>query len=325
MSRAEQASDRAAQWIIAQEDGDWDANDQASFEAWLAEADGNKAAYWRLKYSWKEADRIGALGGKQRGPANDRGYRWGRPGWLPAAIAASIVVLIGIAYTAWQPIFRPNPSSVAAAYATPIGGRKMVDFSDGSHVQLNTATSVRATVTARKREVWVDKGEAFFEVAHLNGLPFVVHAGDRQVTVLGTKFSVRREGDAVTVAVLEGRVRVDQVADNHTVRSAVIVGGDIALARGPATLVTTRSEESVESTLAWRSGMLDFDQTSLSDAAAEFNRYNVRKMVITDPEAAAIRIGGTFPASDPDAFVRLLRNAYGLKVEETASTVKISG
>jgi transmembrane sensor len=36
-----------------------------------------------------------------------------------------------------------------------------------------------------------------------------VHAGKRTITVLGTKFSVRREKDRVTVNVVEGRVRVD--------------------------------------------------------------------------------------------------------------------
>jgi transmembrane sensor len=47
--------------------------------------------------------------------------------------------------------------------------------------------------------------------------------------------------------------------------------------------------------------------------------------VITDPAVAAIRISGTFKASNVEAFVRLLKQAYGLKVESTADgTLKIS-
>lgn len=88
--------------------------------------------------------------------------------------------------------------------------------------------------------------------------------------------------------------------------------------------MTARSAETVENALAWRVGMLRYDETALSEIAADFNRYNSRQMIVTDPEAASIRIGGMFPSSNPAAFARLLRDAYGLKVEETADTIKIS-
>jgi transmembrane sensor len=114
------------------------------------------------------------------------------------------------------------------------------------------------------------------------------------------------------------------MADGTALRSSTISGGDIALARGDSTLVTSRSEERVENALAWRTGMLNFENATLREVADEFNRYNSRKIVIADPEAGAFRIGGMFPSSDPDAFVRLLRDAYGLKVEESGQALKIS-
>lgn len=324
MSRASLANERAAQWIIHQEDGEWSEADQAEFEVWLDETEGNKAAYWRLKHTWREADRIGALG---RGGADNadvisdhRIRRW----WLAPTIAASIAATVGIGVVTLRPFSEPTPTIAAGEYATAVGRQKTVGFPDGSRVQLNTASLVRASVTPKRREVWLDKGEAFFDVARDEGRPFVVHAGNRQITVLGTKFAVRRDGDKVTVTVLEGRVRVDELAGNRAVRSAIIGRGDIALARGQATLVTTRSEGRVEDALAWRGGMLRFDQTSLSEIAAEFNRYNTKQLIVNDAEARGIRIGGMFPASDPEAFVRLLRDAYGLNVEETPTTIKIS-
>ena len=69
MSRAREAEDRAAQWILAQEDEGWTESDQAGLDSWLAQSDGHKAAYWRLKHSWREADRIAALGGGRSEPA----------------------------------------------------------------------------------------------------------------------------------------------------------------------------------------------------------------------------------------------------------------
>jgi len=192
------------------------------------------------------------------------------------------------------------------------------------HVELNTASVVRTALGGQRREVWLDRGEAYFEVAHDPEHPFVVHAGSRDVTVLGTKFSVRHDGDKVIVAVREGRVRVDDVSEARAVRSTTITGGDTAVAQGAATLVTAKSEERVESALAWRDGMLNFDQERLVDVAAEFNRYNARRLTVADAAAAQTRISGSFPTSRPESFVRLLRDAYGLKIEESDSAIKIS-
>ena len=126
----------------------------------------------------------------------------------------------------------------------------------------------------------------------------------------------------MTVSVVEGSVRV---ADSIDVSPATVIsGGDMAIARGPATLFTAKSEERVDNALSWRQGVLSFDQSPLSDVAAEFNRYNRKPIIVQDGGAAAIRIGGVFPASDPEAFVRLLRDAYGLRVENREDAVIIS-
>jgi len=324
MSQARKARDRAAQWIIAQEQPEWTDADGTALDAWLAESDMNKAAYWRLEHSWREADRIGALGRGAVIPAEKGEHRRGL-GWLaPAAIAASLTAVIGLGTSQLSRIAGPSETVVAERFATAIGGHRKLGLPDGSRVELNTASVVRAAISDNHREVWLDRGEAYFEVAHDKTRPFVVHAGSRRVTVLGTKFSIQRAGDKLIVSVLDGRVRVDDTDDIRAVRSMIITGGDIAVARGPAEPATVKSGEPVEDSLAWRRGMLSFDQERLGEVAAEFNRYNARQMIVSDPEAADIRIGGMFPASKPGVFVRLLRDAYGLKIEETPDTIHIS-
>ena len=144
------------------------------------------------------------------------------------------------------------------------------------------------------------------------------------VTVVGTKFSVRRDGDRVTVAVIEGRVEIDDAAQPDKVPTAVISAGDVAISQGSSTLLSAKSEERVAAALGWREGILNFDHTSLTDAAAEFNRYNSKQIVIADAEAGEIRIGGTFQASNVEAFVRLLHDAYRIRVTATSNQVKLS-
>lgn len=319
MSAAEIEQD-AAQWLVRREGGSWSDKDQAALDAWLQQSMAHKAAFWRLEHGWREADRIRSLGltKPNAGVHLFRSARWA----LPLAASLVGVFALGMAELAPQ-----HPIAMAAdqRFATPVGGRRIVPLVDGSKVELNTATVLRTAVTERHREVWLDHGEAYFQIAHRDGRPFVVHAGSRTITVLGTKFSVRRDGEKVTVSVIEGRVEVEDAERPEAVPAAILTAGDVAIARGPSTLLAAKSEELVKSTLAWRGGMLNFDRTSLNDAVAEFNRYNVKQIEIADQETGGIRIGGTFQASNVDAFVRLLHDAYGLRVDNDGDTIKISG
>lgn len=321
MSAARDIEDRAARWLIRREDVDWSALDQADLDAWLDESMAHKAAYWRLEHGWREADRIGSLGLVAENES--RQTSWLTGWWKPTALAASLAAVIAVGTIQLEPSAQ-RPEIAEVRFDTPVGGRKTIPLSDGSRVELNTATLVRTAVNEDRREVWLERGEAYFQIAKAEGRPFIVHAGTRTVTVLGTKFSVRRDGDNVTVAVAEGRVRIEDSARQQAKRSATISAGDVAITRGSSTMLTARSTERVESALAWRDGMLSFDQSTLAEAAAEFNRYNRRPIVIDDPEVAAIRIGGTFQASNVEAFARLLRDAYGLRVETSEGAVTIS-
>jgi transmembrane sensor len=316
MSNAPQTEETAARWLLRQEENGWSEADQAELDAWLAAAPENKVAYWRLEHGWRKVDRIAAL----RGPALPARPEW-RPVaiWRPAAVAAGVAACLMAGALIWTGAGLLGHKT----YQTEIGARETVPLADGTKVELNTQTSLRAAVTAKSREVWLDRGEAYFEVAHDPSRPFVVHAGAKTVTVLGTKFSVRRNGDQVEVAVVEGRVRVTDSASAAATPPPVLTRGDTAIAEGHSMIVAAKSVERVTSELSWRQGLLTFDQSTLADAASEFNRYNRKKLVIAE-EVAQMRIGGSFEAENVDAFARLLQRAYGLKVDDNDETVKIS-
>lgn len=313
----ERIEQQAAQWLQRREQPGWSDGDQAALDAWLDEATEHKLAYWRLEHGWAKVGRLAAL--REVPPPNHTSRRRLRL-WKPAAIAASLAAAVAVGLLSLDIL----PDRGREHYETSVGGRQTLPLRDGSRVELSTDTRMRAAVTDDVREVWLDRGEAYFEVRHDAQRPFVVWAGERKVTVLGTKFSVRRDGDEVRVAVAEGRVRVEPTKVDAPMRPEVLGRGDIAVAKGVSTLVAAASVAQVENALSWRRGMLSFDQATLAEAAAEFNRYNATKLVLGDPGVAQIRIGGTFEAENADAFARLLGSAYGLRVEHHDGEIEIS-
>ena len=315
MSEARRLEALAAQWLVRREEPDWSQRQQDELNAWLDESMAHKAAFWRLEHGWREADRIAAVAP----PPSRRTSSW--MSYLPrlTALAASLLIAAGLGFI----MLPARPQPVLAA-KTDIGQRRLLELGDGSRIEMNTRSAIRAQVGRDEREVWIDKGEVYFEVFHDSGHPFVVHAGDRRVTVLGTKFSVRRDRDRVIVSVAEGKVRVDDESADAPARQSVITAGDIANARGASMPITQKSGDKVSDQLAWRNGILRFDQQPLGEVIAEFNRYNLSQIAVSDPAVAQMRMGGVFQPGNVDAFLRLLEDAYGLHVSRSGETIKIS-
>lgn len=312
---ADDIEDRAARFLLSREEPGWGEADAAALDEWLEEDPAHKVAFWRLEHGWAMTGRLASLRPAQ---APSRSIL-ASPAWRPTAIAATLAAVAIASVLAF------GLTGVRTIdYRTEIGGHESVPLKDGSRIELNTDTRLRTAIDGYGRHVWLDKGEAYFEVAHDASRPFVVDAGARKVTVLGTRFSVRRDGDRVTVAVVEGRVRIDPTGTSAGTGAKVVGAGDLVVAQGPSILVAPRSAQKVASELSWRRGMLTFDQATLAEAAAEFNRYNTKMLVIADPAAAKMRVGGAFEADNVQAFARLLHSAYGLQVQETDDEVKIS-
>jgi len=303
---------QAAQWL-AREDRGLTAEESDALELWLGASSLNKVAYLRLKASWQRADRLAAL--KRPGlQVSERA-----PMAVSALVAAGLVLMLaGSAWHFW-PAFRTTVDT--RPYATAIGQKQEVRLSDGTRLELNTNTRVRASVTATGRIVTLDEGEAYFDVVHDAARPFVVYAGNRRITDLGTKFSVYRSGDDVRVTVREGRVRVEILGQAS--QPVVTDGGHEVVTKGGETLVLTKPDADIADDLSWRGGMLVFKEQTLAEAADQFNRYNTRQILV-EGNARRIRIGGSFKADNVDVFVLLLHRGFGLSVNEQGDRIVVS-
>ena len=221
------------------------------------------------------------------------------------SLAATAVLAVGVgAYVTLL--------SRGERHSTAVGRIETVALPDGSKVTLNTDSEIRVRLTDAERDIDLKQGEAFFEVAKDARRPFVVTAGGKRVIAVGTQFSVRRELSDVEIVVTEGQVRVEEGAARAggSVAQEVLTPGNIAHAGTAGVLVQRESVAQAEVRLSWRSGILMFRDQSLRSAVEEFNRYNARKIVIADPDVAALKIEGNFRATNVDAFVRLLESGF---------------
>lgn len=306
---------RAAEWLARKDRPDWSPVQEREFKDWLAESTAHRVAYLRLDSTWERAGRLAVLRGSTNENDEPAAHLINWPFWAKAAASLAVLALAGSAY-----VYLQTKSPAEHRYATEIGARKTLALSDGSKVELNTDTAIRVAMTGNRRTVWLDRGEAYFQVVHDPAHPFVVHAGGRTVTDLGTKFSVRHDSDRFEVVVEDGSVRVA----GATTRPLTETRGDVLMARGKSVLVKHETDDQLANDLSWRLGVLVFDQTALSDAAEEFNRYNQQKLVLADAAAAKIRIGGSFEAGNVEAFVRLLETGFGVRVTRKGADIIIS-
>jgi transmembrane sensor len=352
----EAAESAAAAWIARRDTAEWDA---AAFDAWLKESVSHRVAYYRLHAAWLEAGRLRALSRGSPSAATPTNESTTDPagniGLAPEpayqsprtrfALAASIAAILIAAVAVWK-VEQPAPGR----FATVVGGLEAVPLADGSRVTLNTDSELQVAFEPQERVVNLDRGEAYFEVAKDPSRPFIVNVGKKRVIAVGTQFSVRRDGDEVSVVVTEGTVRLEPRERRHGLQGdrgptlsasksssgpslsspggsadsvlsdspgssevVFVPAGSVARAQADAVLVENVPPGEIEQHLSWRSGQLIFRDTRLRDAAAEFNRYNERKIVIEDPRIANLQLGGVFRSTNIDPFIELLDQGFPVR------------
>lgn len=225
-------------------------------------------------------------------------------------LAASVTVLAIISLGGiggWYAVEQRNTQT----YSTHVGEFQQVILEDGSSIALNTDTEVRVRYSSRYRHVDLTRGEALFHVAKNKEKPFDVEAGSTTVRAVGTAFSVRLHEtgvhEHVDVVVSEGRIAINPPS------TQTYAAGSVAIVRNGRVDATVVESEDITNRLAWTTGRLMFQGEKLSDVIQEINRYNLRKLQITDADIANLRIGGTFQATDPDGFARALTATFGIK------------
>lgn len=342
----------ASTWLARRDGSNWSAHDQGELDAWLQQSVAHRVAYLRLSAAWRQSDRLKALGaGVSSGNLPERAA-WGlspsielrdapldeesnappaartrpaqravsAPHQSPArrastllryGMAACAAFALGFLVLGW----RQYSAVDQASYRTAIGGLQDIPLPDGSVVTLSSDSRITVRLSRSERRIDLQQGEAFFKVAKNPSRPFVVSAGDHRAIAVGTRYDVRRDAGDLRVVVTQGLVRLesDNGPGGRRQPTTLLPAGSIALATDAGVVVSSGPVQHAEELISWRSGFISLHDTPLATAAAEFNRYNRRRIVIGDASIGAIRVGGNFRWSNADSFVRLLELGFPVR------------
>ena len=323
----------AAEWAARVDASPLDAEANAGLRYWLAADARRLGAYARARAILHHARRAKALGhdfdpdhfrgnafytetaGVQ--PLKDRGSKHPTRrrvlGWASGFVAAGAVGAVSLSW-----------ATAAQAYRTTKGEVRLVPLEDGSRITLNTESEVRVEFGRDIRAIELVSGEVLFDVASDAARPFVVTVGSSRIMATGTSFSVKHlEGQPVEVLVRQGSIRVVGPDRQQAISKSVTTNQKaIAAPGGVATRPIIPGE--LDRELAWLNGMLSFEDTPLSQAAASFSRYSDVEIVLADPAIGDRTITGLFAANNPRGFARSAALSLGLRAEQTSSSAVIA-
>lgn len=319
---------QAAEWAIRLDGEPLGAAEEQALDAWLAAEPRRRGALLRAEAALAYLDRGRALGeGTAEDPlsgqtdaaaeASETGAmpRFGRRAFLIGGSLSAVAASGALAVFLTQP--RP------LVIETALGEVRRVPLADGSVASVNTSTRLAVVLRDKSREIKLEDGEVWFQVAHDKTRPFIVEAGPVRVQAVGTAFSVRRREGGADVLVTEGVVET-WVVDHPERRTRIAAGSksfvpDRALGRE-----VVKAAGDIDRALAWRTGELALNGESLAFAAGELNRYNKRKLVIVGDALGREPMVGYFRADQPEDFARAAASLTGARVEIEGDEVRLS-
>ncbi len=189
---------------------------------------------------------------------------------------------------------------------------------DGSVVTLNNNSKLTFPKKFRGdiREVTIE-GEAFFDVQRNPEKPFVINAGNAQVKVLGTSFSVSAYPGAETVEVIVETGKVQVISKNTELLTQ---NREVFLTPGEKGTFFTENEI-LEKTvnknpnfLAWKTHDLIFNKVPLREVVENLEKAYHINITVTEPELNDLLYEGHFDQKPIDFVLDVIRLTFNLEL-----------
>lgn len=197
-----------------------------------------------------------------------------------ARIAAAVI--IGVAGYFMTSDYLYNKDVQMQTVTVPAGQRAQITLADGTHVWLNSKSTMKyaANFGRKERNVELD-GEAYFEVSKNKKIPFYVHTETNKVRVVGTSFNVcaYSGSNEFGTTLVEGIVDIYPANGNQVITR--LLKDEVFLnENGKCKKTVLPSYEY----LRWKEGLYCFDDAPFGDILDRLEKYYNVKITVANPE-----------------------------------------
>jgi transmembrane sensor len=221
--------------------------------------------------------------------------------------AAAVLLIPVLIFSALFYLFSKKPQPAIGTWAeinVPDGARVEFFLPDSSRGWLNSGSTLKyPAIFDHQRKVEL-KGEAFFEIKHLDNSDFIVSVADLDVKVLGTKFDISAypKEKFTDVILKDGKVTISGKAEvfNYTMAP----GEKINFNRDTKLFETKKVETDQYS--AWKDGYLILDNEPLGQVVGKLERWYNAEIVLQDEILKKYRFKATFLDEPLEEVLRLL-------------------
>jgi transmembrane sensor len=246
--------------------------------------------------------------------------------WVRMAAAAIVVIIAGAILLNKQRV-TPKTAGKLPTKTTPgTNGNtnRYLTLPDGSKVLLHGGSSLECppAFNGATREVTLT-GEAYFDVAHNAGKPFIIHSGNIKTTVLGTAFNIKAwpTEKEITVTVTRGKVKVEN--ENGVLG---IITPDQQISFNTLNKQSKQETVNAEEELSWKNQEYTMDNVTLDEAITELQiRYGTIIETAANEKTGNCRFTASFKQDESIEYVlNVICKIYGASWKNDNGKIVIS-
>lgn len=233
--------------------------------------------------------------------------------------AAAVLVAVLLSVAGYEMLTNKAESPKILEISSADQVVKSFELPDGTLVSLNSDTQLKYPKRFGKetREVTIE-GEAFFEVKPNKNKPFIIHAGNAQIKVLGTSFNVSAYPRArlVEVIVETGKVQVsNKLTVTEQTNELILDPGDkgTLVYSSNALLKTTNQDPNF---MAWKTNNLIFRATSLNEVIRNLEKVYKVNIRLADPKLNGLLLTAQFNDYPLDFILKVIETTFQMETQK---------